>query len=174
MSFTSPTRWTGGRPVAPHHVRFNGGPGAASAFLHLGAMGPRGVNFTPTAPRPLQPVALADNPDTWLGFTDLVFVDPVATGYSRSAGGTEEADQRLLRRREGCRRDGRLRAALSDAGGTHAVAGVPGGRELRRLPRGAVANRLLASGIAVHGAVLISPALEFSLLRGNALRAAAR
>ena len=36
---------------------------------------------------------LADNPDTWLGFTDLVFVDPVATGYSRSAAGTEEADR---------------------------------------------------------------------------------
>ena len=43
--------------------------------------------------RPLQPVQLADNPDTWLDCTDLVFVDPVATGYSRSAAGTDEADR---------------------------------------------------------------------------------
>ena len=72
---------------------FNGGPGAASAFLHLGAMGPRAVNFSANGAAALQPVALADNPDAWLDFTDLVFVDPVATGYSRSAAGTEEADK---------------------------------------------------------------------------------
>ena len=78
---------------------FNGGPGAASAFLHLGAMGPRAVNFAANGAAAVQPVALADNPDTWLDFTDLVFVDPVATGYSRSAAGTEEAGPRLLRRR---------------------------------------------------------------------------
>ena len=62
---------------------FNGGPGAASAFLNLGIAGPRiavfgngydGAN-----------VHLADNPDTWLAFTDLVFIDPVGTGWSRPA-----------------------------------------------------------------------------------------
>jgi hypothetical protein len=80
----------GNRPIT---FVFNGGPGAASAFLHLGTMGPRAVNFTANGAAALQPVALADNPDAWLDFTDLVFVDPVATGYSRSAAGTEEADK---------------------------------------------------------------------------------
>ena len=56
-------------------------------------MGPRAVDFEANGAAPVEPVQLADNPDTWLGFTDLVFVDPVATGYSRSVAGTEEADR---------------------------------------------------------------------------------
>src|SRR6185295_8153287 len=56
---------------------FNGGPGAASAFLHLGAMGPRAVQFVANGAAAEQPVQIVDNPDTWLEFTDLVFVDPV-------------------------------------------------------------------------------------------------
>ena len=103
----------GDRPIT---FVFNGGPGAASAFLHLGAMGPRAVNFTANGAAALQPVALADNPDAWLDFTDLVFVDPVATGYSRSAARHRGGGQSLLRRREGCRRDGRFRAPLPSRG----------------------------------------------------------
>ena len=62
---------------------FNGGPGAASAFLHLGLVGPRILDLGPdghdaaTAP-------LRDNPDTWLAFTDLVLIDPIGTGWSRT------------------------------------------------------------------------------------------
>ena len=62
---------------------FNGGPGAASAYLHLGLAGPRVVEFGPS-PTGAQ-ASLRDNPDTWLAFTDLVFVDPVGTGWSRPA-----------------------------------------------------------------------------------------
>ena len=91
---------------------FNGGPGAASAYLHLGAMGPRVVNFSADGSAAVQPVALADNPDAWLDFTDLVFVDPVATGYSRSAAGTEEADKAFFGVEQGRRRDGRLHSPL--------------------------------------------------------------
>ncbi|HET9904929.1 MAG TPA: carboxypeptidase [Xanthobacteraceae bacterium] len=61
---------------------FNGGPGASSAYLHLGLAGPRVVDFGKHAGGPPQ---LVDNPDTWLRFTDLVFVDPVGTGWSRAA-----------------------------------------------------------------------------------------
>src|SRR6202008_2382274 len=71
---------------------FTGGPGAASAFLHLGAIGPRIVKFVENGSSAAQPVQLSDNPDSWLAFTDLVFVDPVGTGYSRAtADGDEEA-----------------------------------------------------------------------------------
>jgi carboxypeptidase C (cathepsin A) len=71
------------RPVA---FFFNGGPGAAAVFLHLGAVGPRIMEDTPTGAVPNQPVRIVDNPSTWLDFTDLVFVDPVGTGFSRGGG----------------------------------------------------------------------------------------
>ncbi len=63
---------------------FNGGPGAASAFLNLGLVGPRIAEFGDNC-RDGSQVRLVDNPDTWLAFTDLVLVDPVGTGWSRPA-----------------------------------------------------------------------------------------
>src|SRR5271163_55135 len=68
------------RPVT---FLFNGGPGAASAYLDIGAVGPWRLpldNVTYSA----SPV-LGPNAETWLDFTDLVFIDPVGTGYSRIA-----------------------------------------------------------------------------------------
>jgi carboxypeptidase C (cathepsin A) len=63
---------------------FNGGPGAASAFLNLGIVGPRLAEFGMNGHDGAD-VHLVDNPDTWLAFTDLVFIDPVGTGWSRPA-----------------------------------------------------------------------------------------
>jgi carboxypeptidase C (cathepsin A) len=63
---------------------FNGGPGAASAFLNLGLVGPRVAEFGP-ANRDAAATQLADNPDTWLPFTDLVLIDPVGSGWSKPA-----------------------------------------------------------------------------------------
>jgi len=63
---------------------FNGGPGAASAFLHLGLVGPRIATFGMNGHDPAD-VHLSDNPETWLAFTDLVIVDPIGTGWSRPA-----------------------------------------------------------------------------------------
>ena len=63
---------------------FNGGPGAASAFLNLGMVGPRVAQFGPDG-RDGSKVRLVDNPDTWLSFTDLVLIDPIGTGWSRAA-----------------------------------------------------------------------------------------
>jgi carboxypeptidase C (cathepsin A) len=68
---------------------FNGGPGAAAVWLHLGGAGPRVIELDthdlPVGP----PYKLVDNPATWLGATDLVFIDPVSTGYSRPAPGVK-------------------------------------------------------------------------------------
>jgi carboxypeptidase C (cathepsin A) len=63
---------------------FNGGPGAASAFLNLGLVGPRIAEFG-TNGHDGANTHLVDNPDTWLAFTDLVLIDPVGTGWSRAA-----------------------------------------------------------------------------------------
>ena len=68
----------------------NGGPGAASVFLDLGAIGPKRVAFGDEGDSPSDPATLTDNPGTWLDFTDLVFIDPVGTGFSRSLVSAEQ------------------------------------------------------------------------------------
>jgi carboxypeptidase C (cathepsin A) len=67
----------------PLTFAFNGGPGAASAFLHLGLVGPRILDFG-SDPHDATRAVLRDNPDTWLAFTDLVMIDPIGTGWSRA------------------------------------------------------------------------------------------
>ncbi len=74
------------RPIT---YSFNGGPGSASVWLHLGALGPRRTELTERGEAPLAPYHLVDNEATWLDATDLVFIDPVSTGYSRSAPGED-------------------------------------------------------------------------------------
>jgi carboxypeptidase C (cathepsin A) len=69
----------------PLMFSFNGGPGSSSVWLHLGALGPRRVQMMPDGAMPPPPFQLVDNEQTWLDFTDLVFIDPVGTGYSRAA-----------------------------------------------------------------------------------------
>jgi carboxypeptidase C (cathepsin A) len=74
-----------GPPTArPVTFAFNGGPGAASVFLNLGAIGPKHVAFGAQGDSPSDLAVLRDNPATWLDFTDLVFIDPIGTGFSRS------------------------------------------------------------------------------------------
>lgn len=68
---------------------FNGGPGAASIYLHLAAIGPKTIVTAGDGSFPAVPARLEDNPDSWLAFTDLVFIDPVGTGYSRMLPGPD-------------------------------------------------------------------------------------
>jgi carboxypeptidase C (cathepsin A) len=68
---------------------FNGGPGSSSVWLHLGMLGPRRVKLDPEGWAPPPPYALEDNPQSWFDSTDLVFIDPVTTGYSRAAKGVD-------------------------------------------------------------------------------------
>jgi carboxypeptidase C (cathepsin A) len=76
------------RPIT---FAFNGGPGSSSVWLHLGALGPKRVEMGPDGQQPKPPYHLVDNQDTPLEFTDLVFIDPVTTGYSRPAPGEKAA-----------------------------------------------------------------------------------
>jgi carboxypeptidase C (cathepsin A) len=68
---------------------FNGGPGSSSVWLHMGALGPKRVEMGPEGEQPPPPYHLVDNDDTALTFTDLVFIDPVSTGFSRPAPGED-------------------------------------------------------------------------------------
>lgn len=87
MFFVAYTR-EGEDTSRPIMFLFNGGPGAASIWLHMGAAGPRRV-MIPEAEKP-GPAKIVENAQTWLAFADLVFVDPVGTGFSRALPGEDE------------------------------------------------------------------------------------
>jgi carboxypeptidase C (cathepsin A) len=70
---------------------WNGGPGGASIFLHLSAIGPMTIATAGDGSFPATPARLEPNPDSWITFTDLVFIDPVGTGYSRTLPGPDGA-----------------------------------------------------------------------------------
>ena len=74
------------RPIT---FAFNGGPGSSSIWLHLGALGPKRVLLNEEGRALPPPYRLVINDYTWLDFTDLVFIDPIGTGYSRPAPGVE-------------------------------------------------------------------------------------
>jgi carboxypeptidase C (cathepsin A) len=154
------------RPVT---FAFNGGPGAASAYLQLGALGPRVVDFSDDPAVVPHSGELVDNPATWLDFTDLVFVDPVGTGYSRAATGVDEAkefwgvDQDLRSLGQAISlylaHAGRMTSPVFLAGESY------GGFRAARLARSLIAEY----GVRLAGVTMISPVLDFPLLRGGDL-----
>ena len=77
---------TNKRPIT---FAFNGGPGSSSVWLHIGALGPKRVSLTSEGFAVPPPYQLIDNEQTSLAFTDLVFIDPVTTGFSRHAPGED-------------------------------------------------------------------------------------
>lgn len=82
VAYTVPGGDAAARPIM---FCFNGGPGAAAVWLHLGGLGPRRARVNEDASLPPPPFELVDNEHTVLPVADLVFIDPVATGYSRAA-----------------------------------------------------------------------------------------
>jgi carboxypeptidase C (cathepsin A) len=147
------------RPVA---FVVNGGPGASSAWLQLGALGPwrlalEGTPLPSTSPLP-QP-----NAETWLDFTDLVFIDPAGTGFSRLATNAEDLRRRFYSvegdipplaeviRRWVVKQDRTASPRL-------VVGESYGGFRGPRLVRELQSNQ----GLAVEGLVLVSPVLDFN------------
>jgi carboxypeptidase C (cathepsin A) len=88
-SYTLDDADPGSRPVT---FAFNGGPGSSSIWLHMGLLGPRRVLSGDVDDLVPPPYGLADNPETLLAQSDLVFIDPVSTGYSRASEGGETKD----------------------------------------------------------------------------------
>src|SRR6516164_3259119 len=152
----------GARPIS---FVFNGGPGAASVFLHLGAMGPMILQTPPDGAVPTPPGHLIDNEATWLDFTDLVFVDPVGTGFSRGKGKEENPDKPFWDVRADIASLGsvvRLWLTRNQrwASPVYLVGESYGGFRvaamLQSLPHDA--------GVSVKGVVLVSPALDLLAL----------
>ncbi|EHH69030.1 S10 family peptidase [Gluconobacter morbifer] len=149
------------RPVS---YFFNGGPGAATAYLNLGAAGPKVLNMPAKDPTDGTHASLADNPDSWLPFTDMVFIDAVGTGYSRPADTAKAADQFY-----GVKKDASAfakaiqlwTASNNRQSAPHYLVGESYGG-IRSIQ---VANALqMEQGILLNGIVMISPALEMPLL----------
>src|SRR6516165_168495 len=92
--FTAYTVKGENRPVT---FALNGGPGASSVFLNFGAIGPKRIEFGREGDSPSDPATLTDNPGTWLDFTDLVFIDPVGTGFSRSLTSPDETKKQFYK-----------------------------------------------------------------------------
>lgn len=160
------------KPAAKRPVcfAFNGGPGSASVWLHLGALGPQRVVVPDDASAAKAPFRWEENPHTWLDQFDLVFVDPAHTGWSTSA--SDKAKKKLLSV------DGDV-DSLAEAirlwltrekrwGSPVFLAGESYGTT-----RGAaLADKLQGMGVALSGLILISCAMDLQSLvfsHGNAL-----
>ena len=84
---------TGADPLSrPVTFAFNGGPGSSSVWLHLGLLGPRRVDMGDAGALKPPPYGLTDNHETLLATSDLVFIDPISTGYSRTVKGGKPKD----------------------------------------------------------------------------------
>jgi carboxypeptidase C (cathepsin A) len=92
LVFTAYTVPGANRPVT---FAMNGGPGASSVYLNFGAIGPKVLKVGNEGDSPSDPATLNDNPGTWLDFTDLVFLDPIGTGFSRSEVSQAEAKKQF-------------------------------------------------------------------------------
>lgn len=88
-SYVADSADPGSRPVT---FAFNGGPGSSSVWLHLGLLGPRRVLSGDAGELAAPPYGLTDNAETLLAHSDLVFIDPVSTGFSRAARGVEPSN----------------------------------------------------------------------------------
>jgi carboxypeptidase C (cathepsin A) len=149
----------------PLMFSFNGGPGSPSLWLHLGTMGPRRAKMEADGNMPQPPYELVDNPHNWLEFADLVFIDPVGTGYSRAKdletskkfwgvkGDIESVGEFIrlfLVRKE------RWTSPLYLAGESYGTTRATG-----------LSGYLIERGITFSGLILVSSVLSFQTLRFN-------
>jgi carboxypeptidase C (cathepsin A) len=162
VAYTLDGQDSGKRPLT---FAFNGGPGSASVWLHMGALGPKRVVLQSNGFMPAAPYRLEDNPDTLLDHSDIVMVDAMATGYSRAA--TPELTKKFLGVKGDVQAFGEfIRLYLSrydrwssplfllgESYGTTRAAGIAG--------------YLADHGIAFNGVTLLSMAVDFQTLEWN-------
>jgi carboxypeptidase C (cathepsin A) len=146
----------------PLMFSFNGGPGSASVWLHLGALGPRRIKMLDNGLMPPPPYEMEDNQSTWLTETDIVFIDPVGTGFSRAAkadlaakffgiNGDIESVGDFIRMY--LVRNDRWMSPLFLVGESYGTTRAAG-----------LSNHLFNRGIALNGILLISTVLNFQTI----------
>jgi carboxypeptidase C (cathepsin A) len=147
----------------PLMFSFNGGPGSSSVWLHLGALGPKRIKMLDDGMMPPPPYEMEVNQSTWLTETDLVFIDPVGTGYSRATrpelasrffgvNGDIESVGEMIRLYLG--RNDRWASPLFLVGESYGTTRAAG-----------LSNWLFEHGIALNGIALVSAVLNFQTIR---------
>src|SRR5215470_6020112 len=149
---------------------FNGGPGASSAWLQLGNNGPWRVSINADQVTPSTVLDPEPNADTWLDFTDLVYIDPVGTGYSRFIATGEDVRKRFfsvdgdvssiaVTVRRWLEKHDRLLSPKYIAGESYG--GIRGPK---------LVNKLQAEeGVGIRGLILVSPVLDFREYSGSSI-----
>ena len=149
---------------------FNGGPGASSAYLQLGNAGPWRLPLGGDAAVPSAAPDLQPNAETWLDFTDLVFIDPVGTGYSRFVNPADDVRKRLysvegdvasiaVTIRRWLEKSDRLLSPKFVMGESYG--GIRGPRVVHDLQ--------MQQGVGIKGLILISPLLDFREYSGSSI-----
>ena len=149
---------------------FNGGPGASSAWQQLGNNGPWRLSIDADAVTPSTTPELKPNAETWLDFTDLVFIDPVGTGYSRFVATGEDVRKRFysvdgdvasiaLTIRRWLEKNDRLTSPKYVAGESYG--GIRGPKVVRNLQ--------IEQGVGVSGLILLSPVIDFREFSGSSI-----
>ena len=152
-------------PKRPLMISFNGGPGSSSVWLHLGLVGPKRIKMLPDGTMTPPPFELVDNEYTMLDQTDIVFVDPVGTGYSRAAkkelnkkfwglkGDLDSVSEFIRMYLTRYERWSSPLFLIGESYGTMRASGLAG--------------TLIDRGIAVNGIALISTVLDFNTIEFN-------
>ncbi|WP_445219739.1 S10 family peptidase [Bradyrhizobium sp. Pa8] len=158
------------RATRPVTFFFNGGPGASSAWLQLGNAGPWRLPINADEVTPSASPEVKPNAETWLDFTDLVFIDPVGTGYSRFIATGEDLRRRFysvdgdvsalaLVIRRWLEKHDRLLSPKYIAGESYG--GIRGPKVVRQLQT--------QQGVGVNGLIMISPLFDFRESTGTSL-----
>jgi carboxypeptidase C (cathepsin A) len=153
----------GGAKDRPLMFSFNGGPGSSSVWLHLGGLGPRRVRMLDDGAMPAPPFRLVDNEYTWLEQTDLVFVDPVDTGYSRAA--TPELAKQYCGVQKDLESVGEFIRLYLSRYGRWASPLFLVGESYGTFRAAGLSGLLIEKGIAFNGVVLVSSVLDLLTLR---------
>jgi carboxypeptidase C (cathepsin A) len=148
--------------IRPITFAFNGGPGAASAYLNLGLVGPRIAEF---AGNDAAGAKLQDNPQTWLAFTDLVMIDPVGTGWSKPAKADDKSFYGVRSDAQAIAKTIALYLAKNGRGGSakYILGESYGGFRAAKVAQALQHDQ----GIALSGIIMLSPLVEGSLIFGG-------
>jgi carboxypeptidase C (cathepsin A) len=170
IAYTSSQLDGADRANRPVTFLFNGGPGASSAWLQFGAAGPWRISISGEGAVSSATPDLLPNAETWLDFTDLVFIDPVGTGYSRFVASGDDARKRFysidgdvsaiaLVIRRWLEKYDRLLSPKFVAGESYG--GIRGPKIVRNLQT--------QQGVGVRGLILVSRCLDFREFAGSSL-----
>jgi carboxypeptidase C (cathepsin A) len=147
-------------PQRPITFLFNGGPGASSVWLHLGAVGPKRVPIDDSEKPQPPPYRAIDNDFTWLWNTDLVFIDPVGTGFSRPAPG--ESPKQFYGIKEDIQSVGEFIRLYTTQYGRWTSPKFLAGESYGTLRAVGLADHLYETyGMSINGLILISLAIDF-------------